>query len=416
MQRPIGIDLFAGAGGMTLGFEQAGFDIPISVELDPIHCATHKFNFPFWSILCRSVVDLTGNEIREKLNLPNREIDVIFGGPPCQGFSLIGKRALDDPRNELISHFSRLVLELKPKYFVIENVKGLAVGEHKFFLEEVIDKFFQNGYQVQEPYQVLNAVNYGVPQHRERLFILGCKNGLTLPNYPQIQTDKKSENYITVWDAIGDLPEVENYPELLEIDWVKAEYDDRKPSKYATKLRSFKRLTNDYSYKREYDRTILTSSLRTRHTPKSIARFSATEQGKTEPVSRFYKLNPDGICNTLRAGTPSSRGAYTSPRPIHPLTPRCITVREAARLHSYPDWFRFHVTKWHGFRQVGNSVPPLLAKAVAQEIIQALNIPPFKPRRKKYKLEKLENLALNMSIAADIYGVDRHTIAPRMKK
>ena len=428
MQRPIGIDLFAGAGGMTLGFEQAGFDIPVSVELDPIHCATHKFNFPFWSILCRNVVDITGDEIRQLLDIQNREIDVVFGGPPCQGFSMIGKRTLDDPRNVLISHFVRLVLELKPKYFVMENVQGLTVGKHKIFLQEVIDKLSKNGYQVQQPYQVLNAANYGVPQHRERLFILGCQNGLTLPNYPQAIThlppkyypqskvDKKLVNCITVWDAIGDLPEVEKYPELLEKDWVKAEKDYGKPSKYARKLRSFKRLNNDYSYKREYDRTILTSSLRTRHTPKSIERFSATAPGKIEPVSRFYRLKPNGICNTLRAGTPSSRGAYTSPRPIHPLTPRCITVREAARLHSYPDWFRFHVTKWHGFRQVGNSVPPLLARAVAQEIIQALNIQPFKPRRKKCKLEKWENLEFNMSIAAKKYQVDRYTIAPRSRK
>ena len=416
MQRPIGIDLFAGAGGMTLGFEQAGFDIPVSVELDPIHCATHKFNFPFWSILCRNLVDITGDEIRQLSNIQNREIDVVFGGPPCQGFSMMGKRTLDDPRNALISHFFRLVLELKPKYFVMENVQGLTVGKYQIFLQEVLDKLSKNGYQVQQPYQVLNAAHYGVPQNRERLFILGCQNGLILPNYPQSQTDKKLENYITVWDAIGDLPEVEKYVELLEKDWVTAEKDYGKPSKYARKLRSLKRLNNDYSYKREYDRTILTSSLRTRHTPKSIARFSATAPGKIEPVSRFYRLNPHGICNTLRAGTPSSRGAYTSPRPIHPFTPRCITVREAARLHSYPDWFRFHVTKWHGFRQVGNSVPPLLAKAVAQEIIHALNIQPLKPRRKKYKLEKSENLALNMSIAADLYGVDRHTIAPRIKK
>ena len=415
MQRPIGIDLFAGAGGMTLGFEQAGFDIPISVELDPIHCAIHKFNFPFWSILCRNVVELTGNEIREKLNIPNREIDVIFGGPPCQGFSQIGKRALDDPRNALISHFLRIVLELKPKYFVIENVKGLTVGKHQIFLEEVINKLSKNSYQLQLPYQVLNAANYGVPQHRERLFILGCKKGLKLPNYPQIQIHKKSEAYINVWDAIGDLPEVENYPELLEIDWVKAENDYDKPSEYAKKLRGIEYFNNDYSYEREYDQTILTSSLRTKHTQQSIARFDATAQGKTEPVSRFYKLNPHGICNTLRAGTPSSRGSYTSPRPIHPLTPRCITVREAARLHSYPDWFRFHVTKWHGFRQVGNSVPPLLAKAVAQEIIHALNIQPFKPTKTEYELENLKNLELNMSIAADLYGIDRYTIAPRLR-
>ena len=117
MQRPIGIDLFAGAGGMTLGFEQAGFDIPISVELDPIHCAIHKFNFPFWSILCRNVVNITGDEIRGKLNIPNQEIDVIFGGPPCQGFSMIGKRALDDPRNALMSHFLAASFGIKTQIF-----------------------------------------------------------------------------------------------------------------------------------------------------------------------------------------------------------------------------------------------------------------------------------------------------------
>ncbi|NES76837.1 MULTISPECIES: DNA cytosine methyltransferase [Okeania] len=420
MQRPIGIDLFAGAGGMTLGFEQAGFDILVSVELDPIHCATHQFNFPFWPILCRSIVDITGDDIRQLSDIKNKEIDVIFGGPPCQGFSLMGKRTLDDPRNTLISHFVRLVLELKPKYFVIENVKGLTVGKQNFFLEEVIDKLSKNGYQVQQPYQILNAVNYGIPQNRERLFLMGCKKGLILPNYPlaitNISTDKKSENLITVKDAIGDLPEVENYPELLERDWIKVENDYGKPSKYAIKLRNIERFNNDYSYKREYDQTILTSSLRTRHTEKSRERFNATAPGKIESVSHFYRLNPDGICNTLRAGTPSSKGAYTSPRPIHPFTPRCITVREAARLHSYPDWFRFHVTKWHGFRQVGNSVPPLLAKAVAQEIIHVLNIKPLQPRGKKIKLEKWENLEFNMSMAAKKYQVDRHTIAPRSRK
>lgn len=428
-KRPIGIDLFAGAGGMTLGFEQAGFDIPVSVELDPIHCATHQFNFPFCLMLCRSVVDISGNEIRQLLDIHNQEIDVVFGGPPCQGFSTIGKRASDDPRNTLISHFLRLVLELQPKYFVMENVKGLTVGKHRIFLQEIIDKFSQNGYQVQQPYQVLNAANYGVPQNRERLFLLGCQNDLRLPNYPQAITsfsqknyartkvDYNLANYITVWDAIGDLPAVEKYPELLERDWVNAEKDYDKPSKYARKLRGFENFHNDYSYPREYDWKILTSSLRTRHTLKSVERFLATPPGKVESVSRFYRLNPDGICNTLRAGTPSSRGAYTSPRPIHPFKPRCITVREAARLHSYPDWFRFHVTKWHGFRQVGNSVPPLLAKAVAEEIIQALNIKPFPPRDTKYKLEeKPENLKINMSIAADLYGVDPHTIAPRTRK
>jgi DNA (cytosine-5)-methyltransferase 1 len=104
-----------------------------------------------------------------------------------------------------------------------------------------------------------------------------------------------------------------------------------------------------------------------------------TPAGSTEPISRFLKLDPDGVCNTLRAGTDSARGAFTSPRPIHPHYPRVITVREAARLHSYPDWFRFHATKWHGFRQIGNSVPPLLGRAVAAQIVAALGIEPSRP-------------------------------------
>ncbi|WP_293068874.1 DNA cytosine methyltransferase [Okeania sp. SIO2B3] len=357
-------------------------------------------------------VTISGDEIRQFSGIRNTEIDVVFGGPPCQDFSLMEKRTLDDPRNTLMSHFVRLVLELKPKYFVIENVKGLTLGEYKFFLEEVIDQFDKNGYQVQQPYQVLNAVNYGVPQHRERLFLIGCQKGFKLPNYP---IGNNSENLITVKDAIGDLPEVENYPELLERDWINVANDYGKPSKYTQKLRNLEPLDNDYSYKREQDRTILTSSLRTKHTEKSRERFNATSPGQTESVSHFYRLNPGGICNTLRAGTPSSKGAYTSPRPIHPFTPRCITVREAARLHSYPDWFRFHVTKWHGFRQVGNLVPPLLAKAVAQEIIHVLNLRPLQPKGKLFKLEERNLLEVNMSFAAKKYQVDRHTIAPRSR-
>ncbi|WP_207233569.1 DNA cytosine methyltransferase [Salinicola tamaricis] len=102
-KRPIGIDLFAGAGGMSLGFEQAGFDIAAAVEIDPIHCATHEYNFPYSKAICASVVDLTGDDVRQKAGIGDREIDVVFGGAPCQGFSLIGKRVLDDPRNELLA-------------------------------------------------------------------------------------------------------------------------------------------------------------------------------------------------------------------------------------------------------------------------------------------------------------------------
>ena len=411
-KRPIAVDLFAGAGGMTLGFEQAGFDVLTSVEIDPIHCAIHKFNFPFWTVLCKSVEETTGKEIRNSSQIHNQEIDVVFGGPPCQGFSLMGKRSFDDPRNSLVFHFIRLVLELQPKFFVIENVKGMTVGKHKEFIGEIIDKFENNSYKVNHTYQVLNAANYGVPQNRERLFLLGCRQDLELPNYPEKITFSNQKSP-TVWEALQDLPEIENYPELSQQDWVFAEFGD--PSNYAKRLRNLTTAKNNYSYERQYNHTLLTSSLRTNHSSESMERFASTPHGKIEKISRFHKLDPDGLCNTLRAGTASNKGAFTSPRPIHPFIPRCITVREAARLHSYPDWFRFHPTKWHGFRQIGNSVPPLLAQAVAGEIIKSLGIEPFQTKCVK-ELGDISLLTLDMSEAAKYFGVSRHVIEPRNRK
>jgi DNA (cytosine-5)-methyltransferase 1 len=420
----VGIDLFAGAGGLSLGFEQAGFDVVAAVELDPIHCAVHEFNFPDAGIVCRSVEHTTADEIRAAAGVADRDIDVVFGGPPCQGFSLIGKRALDDPRNALVFHFLRLVLDLHPKYFIMENVAGLTLGDHKKFLLELIDAFVEGGYAVQRSYQVLNASDYGVPQDRRRLFLFGCREGLTLPQYPAPTcqpsgTRAGRRTYAvglpqgpTVRDAIGDLPNPDHFHELADHDSVRAEYGVG--TEYARRLRGLSSDPTDFAHPRAFNRDMLTSSLRTVHTAESMTRFAATPNGETESVSRFHKLDPDGICNTLRAGTPSNRGAFTSPRPIHPFSPRCITVREAARIHSYPDWFRFHVTKWHGFRQIGNSVPPLLGRAVAGEIAAVLRAKRSVPKG-VMRLGDESLLRLNMSEAAARYSVSRHVIEPRTR-
>jgi DNA (cytosine-5)-methyltransferase 1 len=183
---------------------------------------------------------------------------------------------------------------------------------------------------------------------------------------------------------------------------------------YARILRGEVRDTEDFSYPRIHDARLLTGCLRAKHTHLSRERFAATKGGTAEPVSRFFKLALDGLCHTLRAGTASDRGAFSAPRPIHPLYPRCISVREAARLHSYPDWFRFHATIWHGFRQIGNSVPPLLARAVARELIEALGYAPVKPR-KKLSLGDAELAALNMREAAALFGVSPTVIPPRRR-
>jgi DNA (cytosine-5)-methyltransferase 1 len=408
MSRPIGIDLFAGAGGMSLGFEQAGFDIAAAVEIDPIHCATHEYNFPHTATICASVIDLTGEEIRRRSKLGGQDIDVVFGGAPCQGFSLMGKRAFDDPRNHLVFHYVRIVRELNPKYCVFENVKGLTLGQHAQFLEELIAALGDAGYDVLTPYQVLNAADYGVPQDRRRLFLVGTRKGLKLPKYPEINL-----NRVTVDEAIGDLPNANDFAALNHTDAVPAQWTTT--SSYGKRLRCLEVDPNNYGYQRKFDPNLLTCSPLTEHTQLSQDRFAATLQGKTETVSRFRKLEPNGLCNTLRAGTDSARGAHTSPRPIHPIFPRVITVREAARLHSYPDWFRLHATKWHGCRQIGNSVPPLLARAVASEILKAEGLKPTKP--KKILLPGEESLlSMDMSRASEYFKVPRDTIAQRLRK
>jgi DNA (cytosine-5)-methyltransferase 1 len=421
--RPVAVDLFAGAGGMSLGFEQAGFDVAASVEYDPVHSAVHEFNFPACATICRSVADIDAAYIRQASRIADSPVDVVFGGAPCQGFSMIGKRAFDDPRNSLVHHFVRLVIDLKAGYFVFENVRGLTIGEHRRFLEEIIREFQDHGYRVVEEYRVLNAAHYGVPQDRKRLFLLGARKGLPLPVYPvathSISAPMKGrpENLFlrstpAVWDAIRDLPEADDFEELLERDWVRSNFS--KATDYGGRLHGTEDDNGDFSAPREFDRGVLTSSMRTIHTELSKSRFSETKHGDTEPISRFHKLNPTGICNTIRAGTASDHGAFTSPRPIHPFSARCITVREAARLHSYPDWFRLHVTKWHGFRQIGNSVPPLLARAVAAEVTNAIGAIPRKPES-TVRLGDPELLSLDMSEASARYGVASDVIPKRTR-
>ena len=373
MARPIGVDLFSGAGGMSLGFEQAGFDVVAAVELDPVHAAVHKYNFPRCAVLPRSVTDVSGDDIRRAAKIGDRRVDVVFGGAPCQGFSLIGQRALDDPRNSLVKDFVRIVRELDAKSFIFENVKGLTVGKHRKFLFELIEEFEEAGYDVQKDWRVLNAADYGVPQDRQRLILMGAKRGFDLPSYPAAIGERP-----TCDAALGDLPDAETFEELRMSDSVKTSAFGM-PSKYAEALRG---LGNDawaFGYPRKWDPNRLTSSARTEHTEISRRRFQETEQGRVEPISRLFKLPVDGVSNTLRAGTDSARGAFTSPRPIHYAHARCVTVREMARLHGFPDWFRFNVTKWHGARQIGNAVPPPLARAVASALIRALGVEPTRP-------------------------------------
>jgi DNA (cytosine-5)-methyltransferase 1 len=408
--RPIGIDLFAGAGGLSLGFEQAGYDVVAAVEIDPVHAAVHAYNFPSCAVLPKPAETLSGDEIRAAAGIGRRKVDVVFGGAPCQGFSVIGRRALDDPRNALVRQFVRLVDELDADYFVFENVKGITQGDHAVFLEELVFAFQAIGYKVRLPWKVLNACNFGVPQHRERLFLIGCKRGKTVPQYPAPFTSPAGSKQLSnlpagpsCKDALGDLPDAEKFAALIGTDSVRTSRWAKK-SDYVKRLNGEIRDPTDFSIPRIWDSNLLTSSLRSEHTDISRSRFRATPMGTVEPISRLFKLPEAGISCTLRAGTDAARGAFTSPRPIHYKYPRCITVREMARLHGFPDWFRFHQTKWHGARQIGNAVPPPLARAVAAQVLIASGRTPERIET-PLALGDSAFLALEVSGAASMYDV-----------
>ncbi|MEP0754957.1 DNA (cytosine-5-)-methyltransferase [Trichocoleus sp. Lan] len=369
---PLAVELFAGVGGFSLGVKAAGIDVALAIEKDEQTLATYSQNFPKTSVLCADVQELTGLEIRRLLELSQRQqglewdgkIGLVFGGPPCQGLSRIGKRDVDDPRNQLIAHFCRLVEELQPVAFVLENVPDLLLSKYARLIEPSLEQLQQVGYNTWR--WTLNAKEYGVPQSRKRVFVGGLRHQVC-PLLPA-----KVSQVVTVREAIGDLIFLseEAFPQLFDTD--ELQLDDKQltleaqPSEYILKLEQVfpsPPTTNPH---------LFTGCCLTRHTPSVVERFEATAPGTTEPNSRFYRPKWDGVARTLRAGTGSDKGRHTAARPIHPTYARVLTVREAARLSSFPDWFRFHWTIWRGMRQVGNAVPPLLALAVGKAIYQCL--------------------------------------------
>ncbi len=378
--KPTSIDLFAGVGGLTLGFRAAGIHTSHAVDIEASCAEVFPRNFPEVEFIQRSVAEFTDLEIEA---LAPNGIDVVAGGPPCQGFSLIGLRDPDDERSKLVFEFRRFVNILRPKYFVMENVPGMLSAERGRWIEELIKQLDGDGYTVSDP-TILNASEFGVPQERKRVFLLGTRKDISahleapVPTHWSPRTKNIGENgvsgriaFISVRDAIEDLPDIEKHDRLIEEHTVA--YDKEPHSEYARMMRGVGNFKNFFGVPPlDWDPSICSNCKRIVHGEVLRGRFLETPQGVTVPISRLFKLKWDDVANTLRAGTPSSRGSYSSPRPVHPEEPRCVSVREGARLQGFPDWFDFHPTKWHGFRQVGNSVSPIVAKAVGEKIIEAL--------------------------------------------
>ncbi len=412
--RPLAIDLFSGCGGMSLGLEAAGFDIAASVEIDPIHSLIHHYNFPYGATLCRDITKLASQEIIKQIRDRGftQEISLIAGGPPCQGFSSMGKRQLDDPRNQLIFEYVRIVKEIQPRYFIFENVPGLNTAKYKPFLKQLVNKFSLAGYSVVQPIQVLEASLYGAPQKRKRLIILGYRQDVAPISYPDshnLERDK-TNFFASVKAAIGDLSQI---PVFIASDRGitanRLSYSEPRNS-FALKPKGIYTLCHQRA-----SNNLIWGHLGSKHNQTSQARFQATTPGRQEAISHFFKLAPDGLANTLRAGTPRDRGAHTAPRPIHYQKPRCISIREAARLHTFPDWFQFHRTIWHGFREIGNAVIPLLAKHLGREIISKLDIDLTTLTTRKLDPVDHALLSYKMAQAANYWQVDPEVIPKRRR-
>ena len=351
MKKPKAIDLFAGVGGLSLGFENCGFDVVLANEYDESIAAAYKANHKGTRMI---VGDITSLDLEKTFGPYKGQIDVVIGGPPCQGFSQKGQRkTIHDERNFLFKYYVRVVELVKPRYFVMENVPNLLTAEKGYFRKEIEELFNSMGYQLKMG--ILNASDYGVPQNRRRAVIIG-KRGGAAPNLP-----KPRNITVTIWDAISDLAYLSSGEGAEE-----QEYRGKPRSEYQKKLRG--------------GSAILRNHVATRHSSLALERLAMIppnagkevlpEEHLTRSIysGTWTRMRKDEISVTIttRFDTPSS-GKFT-----HPFLDRAITVREAARIQSFPDSFRFVGSKGSQMKQVGNAVPPLLAGAIAEVVMNDL--------------------------------------------
>lgn len=322
------IDLFAGAGGLSLGFDKAGFNNLFSVEFDKQYAETYSKNFPDHKMIVEDIKNITNEEIIKLVN--GKNVDIIVGGPPCQGFSIagrIGRSFIEDERNSLFKEFVRFVKLLQPKMFIMENVSALERYNKGKTIEEIKDEFKKCGYDIK--YKVLLASEYSVPQDRRRIFIVGTKN------YNQFQFPKKSSKMVTVKDAINDLPKLES-GETSSI-----------PNHNAMA-----------------------------HTKQMLEKMSYIKDGgNREDIPEEIRPKSGDIRKYIRYDSTKPSYCVTGDmrKIFHYSQNRALTPRELARIQTFPDDFIFYGTSSQVQQQIGNAVPPLLAEKIALQAKEVLD-------------------------------------------
>lgn len=380
------VDLCAGAGGLSLGFENAGCDLIGAVEEDPLQALTYRFNFPECPVVCEDIRRVDTDKFSE--------VDVVIGGPPCSWFLPASKKDKPFSKLVLLEEFLRVAVAMKPQFIVMES------APHGFFhprghvaLQQANRFLKEQGMDTR--LEVLDASQYGLPQKIRRAFLVAAKpDDLHLFRFPP----EKEHKFWNCQDALEDLPDIEDIYPLLKSDFVRLS-DLYPPGPYAKGL-----MEPHLGYRRNWDHWVLTSSRRTFHSRQVRARFDSTMVGTKDPVSRSYRLHPSTQAPNLYSCSDEQRSVRTTPRPIHYRYPRVLTVREMARMSGFPDWFRFHAAPSQGFQQVGDAVPPPLAFSVACQIIRAMGVFPSSPKAARFSW-RYEDLQVSREQAAEILGV-----------
>jgi len=340
------IDLFCGAGGLSYGFERAGFNVLLGIDNDEAALKTFELNHKNSKSICGDITKITKTEIQKVIG--NKVIDVIVGGPPCQGMSLSGPRKLNDPRNKLYLSYIRLVKEIQPKIFIIENVPGLVTLFGGTIKDSIIKAFQDLGYQIEN--KILCSADYGVPQLRKRVIFAGYKKGKF--EYPDID-----KNQVCCADALSDLPPLTETAGEQEMPYFSPPKSD-----YQRLMREGSKSVKNHIAAKHSD-----------NVQKTIALI---------PPGGNYKSLPKGYKSTRNFHVAWTRFPEDKPAPtidaghrhhFHYKYNRVPTVRECARLQSFPDNFIFYGNKTQQFRQVGNAVPPLMAEHLARQVKKFLD-------------------------------------------
>lgn len=340
------VSLFAGGGGLDLGFSAAGFNIIYSTDIDSHSCETLRLNqerMPYYGkhlVETRDVRELESKDILEKVEKTKEDVDFVIGGPPCQAFSVFGKRkGLEDPRGNLVYEYARIINELKPKGFLFENVSGLKTIHNGDLYKELIDTLSFNGEYTVSAFEY-DVANYGIPQFRSRIIIIGTYNGVSTGRMRQTH----AANYDTIFN------------------------DNLRP------FSTVKDALSNMPLPTEGD---LYNHIGREHSQRIIDRYRSLEFGERDSLTRINKLHPARPSYTIIVGSDKGGGKGH----VHPYYPREVTPRESARIQTFPDWWEFYGTGRHVIRQVGNAVPPLfgglLASHVQREIFNLEDTPSY---------------------------------------